>query len=337
MRERYIKKIYHIIVITNNGATMNKAHILSTNFLKDYLVTMRPYLFFVSGISGLAGMALGNEDNLIQLFPLFLAFFLSYGFGQALTDCSQIDTDSLSSPYRPLVQGRVSVKDVKIVSLVGLVISGIVFAIYNPINLVLSFTAIGGLGTYTYFKRRWWGGPLYNAWIVLVLGVMGALSTAGVLHSTVSIMTMAAIFFGYANFVLSGYFKDVDADRETGYNTMVVKYGRRVAALLSLCLSILTVASVFVVIVSKTSTQPEIVSKLLFAAGCVITTAFQWLLFKNRSDKKAYLPISLCVHSYIVLLMSLCSSLKPTWIPFLCVFYLLFFFTIKFRPSIQQV
>ena len=37
---------------------------------------------------------------------------------------------------------------------------------------------------------------------------------------------MAATFFGYANFVLAGYFKDIEADRATGYRTFPVVFGR---------------------------------------------------------------------------------------------------------------
>ena len=36
---------------------------------------------------------------------------------------------------------------------------------------------------------------------------------------------LLAVFFGYANFVLAGYFKDVDADRATGYHTLPVVFG----------------------------------------------------------------------------------------------------------------
>ena len=83
-------------------------------------VTLRPYLFFVSGASGLVGLALAGEVPAAVLAPAFLAFFLSYGLGQALTDVFQTDTDALSSPYRPLVRGEIAGGPVLAVSLSGL-------------------------------------------------------------------------------------------------------------------------------------------------------------------------------------------------------------------------
>ena len=95
-----------------------------------------------------------------------------------------------------------------------------------------------GLATYTWFKRRWWGGPFYNAWIVAVLMLIGHVSAAGVAGQALRWppalpFALLATFFGYANFVLAGYFKDVSADRVTGYHTLPVVAGRSTAALVS--------------------------------------------------------------------------------------------------------
>jgi 4-hydroxybenzoate polyprenyltransferase len=188
---------------------------------------MRSYLLFISGITGLAGMSFAAEISNIEAVVLFLAFFLSYGFGQALTDCFQTDTDSISSPYRPLVKGLINRNDVLIVSLSGLVTCSIVFIYFSLINLLFTILAVIGLATYTYFKRKWWSGPFYNAWIVAVLFFIGynsALKNNSIYISNSIAAAMLAVFFGYANFVLTGYFKDVNADRQTGYNTLLVKF-----------------------------------------------------------------------------------------------------------------
>ena len=108
---------------------------LSTDFAKDYFITMRPYLLFVSGVTGICGMSFIDELSVSKAILIFLASFLSYGFGQALTDCFQTDTDSISSPYRPLTQGRISKSPVLAVSITGLILFISIFAIYNPVNL----------------------------------------------------------------------------------------------------------------------------------------------------------------------------------------------------------
>src|SRR4030067_1807386 len=84
------------------------ASLWSGSFWKAFWVTMRPYLIFVSGAAGLVGLAFIPRPEPWRLLLAFLPLLLSYGFGQALTDCFQIDTDSLSSHYRPLVRGIVS-------------------------------------------------------------------------------------------------------------------------------------------------------------------------------------------------------------------------------------
>ncbi|TFG61883.1 MAG: hypothetical protein E4H28_08295, partial [Gemmatimonadales bacterium] len=107
------------------------ARILSLAFFRDYVVTMRPYLLFVSGITGITGLALAPRLPFAATALLSAVFFLSYGFGQALTDCSQMDTDALSSPYRPLVRGAIRAKDVFRVSLTGLLLAGVTLFLFS--------------------------------------------------------------------------------------------------------------------------------------------------------------------------------------------------------------
>ena len=68
---------------------VHQARFLDRRFWQDYAVTMRPYLLFISGISGIAGMSLVTGIPLASLIGLSVLFFLTYGFGQALTDCFQ--------------------------------------------------------------------------------------------------------------------------------------------------------------------------------------------------------------------------------------------------------
>lgn len=200
---------------------------------------MRPYLLFVSGITGLVGLSFAESIPLHQVIILFAAFFFSYGFGQALTDCFQIDTDTRSSPYRPLVRKILRRRDVLIVSLTGLFLCGIIMGYYNYVNLILAVFCIAGLATYTYFKKRWWGGPWYNAWIVALLFMMGYLSGGSDAFPPQLYTAMLTVFFGYMNFVLVGYFKDISADAATGYNTLPVVFGRSRPAAISDVISFL--------------------------------------------------------------------------------------------------
>jgi 4-hydroxybenzoate polyprenyltransferase len=312
-------------------------------FGKAYITTMRPYLMFVSGITGIAGMSF-HAATFPKSVLLFAACFLSYGFGQALTDCFQVDTDSISSPYRPLTQGKVSRWSVFATSAIGLSFCVAIFAMCNPLNIVLG--AIGGLGllTYTFFKRRWWGGPFYNAWIVGVLCMMaylaGPVGLADIARWPFPWMVLT-VFAGYANFVLVGYFKDIEADRATGYNTLPVVAGRATASRISDIFAMVTIGTATVAFIlarqSSTSLYRTTASEVFFIAGVVSTIVAQVNLHQTHSDDEAYAAISPTVHSYILLLSGIAGALNPAWTPFLAFMYVAFCLTMHFRPARNQI
>ncbi|MCG8698208.1 MAG: UbiA family prenyltransferase, partial [Bacteroidales bacterium] len=204
----------------------------SFRFYRALWIHMRPYLLYISGIAGLTGMAIA-PNNFVSMSTLILAFvpfFLGYGFGQALTDCFQIDTDSISAPYRPLVKKEVSPKSLGIASTLGLILISAIIVWLNPYNFLFCILTIIGLASYTYFKKRFWfTGPFYNAWIVMLLPIIGYMAVLGGSYNSLvnkDLMLVCALSFAaYANFVLIGYLKDINADRKTGYKTFPVVFG----------------------------------------------------------------------------------------------------------------
>ena len=314
----------------------------SLEFASAYLTTMRPYLMFVSGITGLVGLSFTHDVPIAQVALVFVASFFSYGFGQALTDCFQIDTDSLSSPYRPLTQGLISRKQVFCVSAIGLILCTTIFSIYNPINLALGLVAGLGLATYTPFKRRWWSGPFYNSWIVVALCLMAFMTGRQEFSlSLPAVCALFAVFFGYANFVLSGYFKDISADGKTGYNTLPVVFGRKTAAVVSDVFAGLTVAAAAAFAVwnigTGRMTVPALIAVVLSFVGTLTALAAQVRLHRVSSDEEAHSAIAPVVHSYILVLSSIVCFQKPEWTAFLIVFYAAFVLVLKIRPAKNQI
>ena len=110
--------------------------VTSWRFWRAFGVTMRPYLLFVSGASGMVGLALAPALGGLVLVLAALPFFLSYGLGQAITDTFQTDTDALSSPYRPLVRGEITRAQVLVLSLCALLAIGLLFALLNPWSIL---------------------------------------------------------------------------------------------------------------------------------------------------------------------------------------------------------
>lgn len=326
-------------------AGVSPAKLFSLKFARRYMVTMRPYLLFVSGITGMAGLALSGETDAPGLLLYSIVFFLSYGFGQALTDCFQTDTDSISSPYRPLVRGRIARRDVLIVSLTGLVAGGALLVSANVAIIPWALLSISGLATYTFFKRRWWGGPFYNAWIVGALCLIGYLGgSPGSSLSDVGLRAWAAIataFFGYANFVLVGYYKDVPADRATGYNTFPVVFGLKTSAVASDIITLFTAGSfataIWLVLRDATGFADVWPMAPFAVLGILILVRAQIEQHKVQNEAQAHKAISHVLHAYILLLAAICVAARTAWALPLAVFYLAFIAVFNRRPARGQI
>lgn len=305
---------------------------------------MRPYLTFVSGSAGLVGMAFVENGNSLRMVIGFIPLFLSYGFGQALTDCFQMDTDAISSPYRPLIRGIISRKEVLAVSLAGLFGSALIMAYLNLKILLLGLLAVIGLLTYTKFKRTWWGGPPWNSWIVALLPIMGRLvdkeyRILGFFHSAPFLWSILAIFSGYANFVLMGYFKDISADRQTNYRTFPVVFGWRKAAIAS---DLLAAAAAFfagaalfsILLLTGKSNLPAV---LIFLLTTVLSSYSQVKIHLIKEERKTFGPITNVVRIFILYDIAILLTLKPGWLIFMIIFYFLFELSLRLRPEVTQV
>lgn len=326
---------------------VNRSHasILSLTFWKAFWITMRPYLIFVSGSAGLVGLSFIENPETCRTILAFIPLFLSYGLGQALTDCFQMDTDALSSPYRPLIQGVISRKQVLIVSLLGLGAGVCVLGYLNHVILFFGILAVVGLLTYTFLKRTWWGGPPWNSWIVALLPIMGRLVDQTYLpinfirlenaYSLSFLFAVLAVFFGYANFVIMGYFKDISADRKTGYCTFPVKFGWKPAAIYSDVTGVL--AALFTGFALLMIGDFCVLGLCVFTLGLSINIYAQIKIHLTRDESQTHAPIANVVRAFILYCGAIIMTMKEVWaIPFV-VFYVLFELNLKFRPEKTQV
>lgn len=320
----------------------------SLTFWKLFWIIMRPYLLFVSASAGMAGFAEGPERGFGIVIVIFLAFFFSYGLGHGITDSFQIDTDSLSSPYRPLVQGTIKRWQSLGVSITLLTASCTILFILNPWILPLGLMCILGLITYTPFKRKWWGGPFYNAWIVAILPVIGKLAASGrgispldVIETGILGLIVISTFFSYANFVLMGYFKDISADRASGYNTFVVTFGWKKAAAVSDIFALISIIvtgwGIFSVLGTETTLSWRWASLVIYAASVIALIVAQMGIHSIKDENLAYRPIAYVVRGFILLRIAEMIVLKPSWIIPSLLFYGAYEFMLRKRPEKRQV
>ena len=319
----------------------NFAPVFSLRFLKALIIHMRPYLLFVSGAAGLAGLALGWQGNssITKLVILFSPFFLGYGFGQALTDCFQTDTDAISASYRPLIKKEVSPKALGGVSLAGLVLIGIPLILYNLNNLIFCSLAIIGLATYTYFKKNFWiAGPFYNGWIVMILPITAFLAITGnglaSLNNSTLIWLCVITFFAYANFVLIGYLKDITADRETGYNTFAVKFGWDHSVVLGdIFVFTVVIASLFFINPENTIALALFIIATLVAVSGQMKAHFTPI----KTEEYATYPIVSTVRAFILWHLAITITFQPDWYLFAFCYYFIFELVLLFRPEKGQI
>ncbi len=309
---------------------------------------MRPYLLFVSASAGMAGFAGGPERGMGIVIIVFLAFFFSYGLGHGITDSFQIDTDSLSSPYRPLVQGTIKRWQSLGVSITFLTASCAMLFFLNIWILPLGLLCILGLITYTPFKRKWWGGPFYNAWIVALLPVIGKLAASGrsinpidVLGTGILGLIVISTFFSYANFVLMGYFKDISADRASGYNTFVVAFGWQKASVASDIFALFSILTsgwgIYAALGTETAMTWKWASLVIYAASVTVLILAQIGIHAIRDENLAYRPIANVVRGFILLRLAETIILKPSWIIPSILFYGAYEIMLLKRPEKRQV
>jgi len=319
--------------------------VFSWGFWPRYLIHMRPYLLYVSGIAAFTGMALATQPDWRRVLLAGLPFFLSYGFGQALTDVFQTDTDAISSGYRPLVRGEISKVGVFCVSLAGFALSVSLIVTLSVSVALLGAVTVVGLILYTPFKRTWWGGPPWNSWIIATLVTMGFLSVGGTLDDVRSmprhlLLATLSVFFAYANFVVGGYFKDISADRVTGYNTFPVRFGWFAGAVYSDVVSLL--AALFSALciapqAAKGAGPAALAGWALWVLAVLVNLRAQIGLHGTRDEQAVGAPIAAIVRSMLLYCMAMIVAYQPSWLIPAAVFQLLFELTLRVRPQHSQV
>jgi 4-hydroxybenzoate polyprenyltransferase len=150
-----------------------------------------------------------------------------------------------------------------------------------------------------------------------------------------------AAFFGYANFVLAGYFKDVSADRATGYNTLPVLFGWRAVSRVSDVFALLALVGAVAAVAGTLRGGPlagqQWMALALLGAGAFASALAQFNLHGVVTESEAHRAISPVVHAYILLLAAVAVAHQPNWVIPLVLFYAGFLWILKRRPLKEQI
>ena len=146
---------------------------------------------------------------------------------------------------------------------------------------------------------------------------------------------VAAIFFGYANFVVMGYFKDISADRKTGYNTFPVRFGWAANAVYSDLVAM--GAAVGSGLAIWLSGRLNWLGAAVFVVGLAVNIWAQVAIHGIRDEAKSHGPIANVVRAFVLYCLAMVLTMKPGWVLPAALFYGAFELVLKFRPERAQV
>jgi len=243
------------------------------------------------------------------------------------------------------VRGEITRAQVLAVSFVALLLIALLFALLNPWALLPAALAVAGIALYTPLKRRWWGGPPWNSWVVAMLPLLGVLLGGGTPAQALAErevwLAMGSVYFSYAVFVLLGYFKDVEADRATGYDTLVVRFGRMPAVWLSAVHAALALACSVALLRTGLKATPSGWSTLaggaLWLAGALALALAHVRIAGTKRDQEAYPAIVLAVVGFVALHLGEATLLRPTFAVAALLIFPLSLLALALRPEKTQV
>jgi hypothetical protein len=116
-------------------------------------------------------------------------------------------------------------------------------------------------------------------------------------------------------FVLMGYFKDVTADRATGYDTIVVHFGRGPTLWVSAWHTALALACSLALVGTDAGAKfvgwPGLVGGVLWLGGALALAGAHMMIAGTSRDNEAHPAIALVVVGFVALHLGEATLLRP--------------------------
>ena len=214
---------------------------------KNYIDLIRPFTllapiivsscimiasYFNNGITGNLSSFLWTT-----ILPASLALAILNGASNTLNQVTDIKTDRISKPYRPLVRGCLSIGNALFVSVILYTIAISVSIFINPIFcflvLLIAFFSV----TYSIPPRLKDVLFINQIWIAIPRGLFGILASWSVFGSPFQPLPLVIGLIAMCFLIGGSITKDIvdnDADKKTGTKTLVNTFGVKKAAIISL-------------------------------------------------------------------------------------------------------
>lgn len=205
------------------------------NVIIEYLKLSRSFNVGLTALAPVLGALSNGENRLLYLFLFFLVGFFGHCYGFALNDIMDYRIDRLAVELkdRPLVSGKISIKNAWIFAILMLILSFII-AIYisyiysNYIPLLILILSAISITIYDLISKKYPAMDVFVAMGIFLLILYGAFTVSlslSKLAIIISILGTLQVFF--MQFIAGGL-KDAEHDYKAKANTIAIKMGVRV-------------------------------------------------------------------------------------------------------------
>jgi 4-hydroxybenzoate polyprenyltransferase/geranylgeranylglycerol-phosphate geranylgeranyltransferase len=207
-----------------------------------HLETWRPYTVIWCGLVSLAGSCLVH-NSFPSLKTAALSFFIpmmGWTAGLYLSDFLDRKLDAIQKPHRPIPSGRI--KPIEALIIGGIIaFSGLFLSFLLSFNnMILVFVVALLVFLYAKISKSYGvSGNLNRGFITVAAYFFGVFSLNQPVHLIpLHIWLLSLVFLLHdTNSNLVGAIRDVEGDRQGGYNTVPVKYGIKISIFISLVLT----------------------------------------------------------------------------------------------------
>ena len=304
-----------------------------------YLKSMRPYLFFVSGMAGCLGLVFsGRPVSFGRAAAVLSVVFLGWGVNQVINDLLGLPEDKINAPHRPLVTGALPRRPAILLSMFLFILGGIVTFYLNPSALVLYLFVFILNIAYEFSKKIPWLGNIVFSLLLAPCLYYGAMCVnkegLGIFADKKLFLLATAIIMINIMAAFFTYYKDYRGDKAAGKKTVIVQLGPGKAKYLNHLVSAFPFSVLLFLFYSpvwKDDINPYFLILMLLTFIILQYTAF--LFFKRPAGKDAYYSLKWNFRGVVLFKTSFIALVNPLMAG---VLYLVNFILVGFLFDLHQ-
>lgn len=289
---------------------MKRYSMISKEAIFAYIKSMRPYLFFLSGMTGWLGIVFsGAQASITRVAPILAVVFLGWGVNQVINDLLGRREDRINAPHRPIVTGELPIKTTVLFSITLFVLGGLITYMLNAYALILYLLVFILNIVYEYSKRIPLLGNIVFGLLLVPCLYYGAMCINGsgleILLDKRLFLLAVAIALVNITVAFYTYYKDFAGDKITGKNTIIVKLGPAKARHFNWLISILP----FSVVLFLDSVNLYFIGFLLLSFAIMQYTAF--LFYRNPQGESTYYSLKWNFRGAVLFKTSFIALVNP--------------------------